>query len=178
MSQPRTQCGVFISYRRQHTPDTAGWLYDRLVAKFGKARVFMDVDTIPSGVPFDEAITEAVSQCAVLLALIGPEWCSVTDDEGKKRIDNPSDRVRLEIETALKREHTRVVPVLVDGASIPRADDLPRGLRALNGRQALELDYKNFRYEVPRLIESISPVMQTGSGRFAERWKQLVSRSK
>lgn len=167
MSPPRGQGGIFISYRREETAPYAGRLYDHLGEHFGEDRVFMDVDTIALGTDFTEAVREAVSSCNILLALIGRHWSAVTDVKGIRRIDYPDDFIRIEIETALQR-NIRVVPVLVDGASLPQADDLPSSLRPLVRRQALELSHTGFRSEVSRLIAAIDEVLEARPGRTAE----------
>jgi hypothetical protein len=167
MSPLRGQGGIFISYRREETAPYAGRLYDHLGEHFGEDNVFMDIDTIPLGSDFAEAVREAVSRCNILLALIGRNWSAVTDVKGIRRIDYPYDFVRVEIETALQR-NIRVVPVLVDGASLPQADDLPSSLRPLVRRQALELSHTGFRSEVSRLIAAIDEVLETRPGWSAE----------
>ena len=106
---------IFISYRREETAYAAGWLYDRLHEHFGGSQVFKDVDSIPLGDDFVEAITRAVGSCDVLLALIGDRWLTVADERDHRRLDDSDDFVRLEIEAALARD-VRVIPVLVDGA--------------------------------------------------------------
>jgi hypothetical protein len=121
---------VFISYRRQESSGLAGRLYDRLAARFGNDQVFMDVDTIALGVDFAEVIAQAVSTCQVLLAVIGPRWLTVTDEDGRRRLDDPDDLVRLEIAAALERD-IRVIPILVEGAAMPRRQQLPEALAGL-----------------------------------------------
>src|SRR6516225_9031338 len=151
MSSHGGRGGIFISYRREETAAHAGRLYDRLSDHFGEDRVFMDVDSIAIGADFTKAITEAVSGCSILLALIGRHWSAVTDPKGIRRIDYPQDFVRVEIETALQQD-IWVVPVLVDRAVLPQAADLPPSLRPLIRRQALELTHTGFRSEVSRLV--------------------------
>ena len=112
---------IFISYRRQETAWPARQLYDVLVGRFGTESVFKDVDDIEPGDDFVERITEAVASCDVLLALIGNQWLTMTDDKGNRRLDNPEDFVRLELTAALSRG-VRVVPILVDGAAMPRPE--------------------------------------------------------
>ena len=126
---PATSGRIFISYRREETAYPAGWLYDRLAGHFG-GQVFKDVDSIELGDDFVEVITRAVGSCDVLLALIGDEWLTITDEHGRRRLDNPDDFVRLEIEAALSRR-VRVIPVLVGEARMPHADELPDSLAAL-----------------------------------------------
>src|SRR5207253_8227229 len=93
--------GIFVSYRRQETSHLAGRLYDRLADRFGEGQVFIDVDTIEPGVDFAEEITRAVAACQVLVAVIGPSWLIASDERGRRRLDDPNDFVRLEIESAL-----------------------------------------------------------------------------
>ena len=135
--------GIFVSYRRDDAAYPAGWLVDRLASRFGADRVFEDVDSIQLGDDFGEAIMTAVESCAVLLAVIGVRWLAATGEDGRRRIDDPEDFVRLEIEAALAR-NVRVIPVLVDGARMPSATDLPADLQGLVRRQALELSPANF----------------------------------
>jgi TIR domain len=123
-SAPPVPGRIFISYRREETAYPAGWLYDRLISRFGGGQVFKDIDSIQLGDDFVEVITRAVASCDVLLALIGNEWLTITDERGRRRLDDPDDFVRLEIEAALTRE-VRVIPILVDGARMPRVDQLP-----------------------------------------------------
>jgi parallel beta-helix repeat protein len=153
--------GIFISYRREETAGQAGRLYDRLSGRFGAGRVFMDVDSVAFGLDFIQAVTEAVAGCDVLLALIGRQWTDVADGRGRRRIDDPDDFVRVEIEAALQRD-IRVVPVLVEGAVLPQAGDLPPELRPLVRRQALALTHAGFGTEVSRLIAAIEQVLGGG----------------
>jgi len=135
--------GIFVSYRRDDAAYPAGWLADRLAGRFGAGRVFKDVVSIVPGDDFVDDVMTAVRSCAVLLAVIGVRWLAVTGEDGRRRIDDPEDFVRLEIETALAR-NVRVIPVLVDGARMPSAADLPAGLQGLARRQALELSPASF----------------------------------
>ena len=142
---------VFISYRRGDAAYPAGRLFDRLVDRFGAGRVFEDVDSIEPGDDFAEVITATVESCAVLLAVIGPHWLAAAGQDGRRRLDDPADFVRLEIEAALARG-VRVIPVLVDGAQLPRAEQLPASLGRLAGRQALELSHARFGSDIGRLM--------------------------
>jgi TIR domain len=143
---------IFISYRREETAYPAGWLFDRLAEHFGDGQVFKDVDSIELGDDFVEVIHNAVGSCDVLLALIGEHWMTITDEHGQRRLDNPDDFVRLEIEAALKRK-IRVIPILVEGATMPRADELPSSLATLVRRQALELSPTRFSSDTSRLLK-------------------------
>jgi hypothetical protein len=149
---------IFISYRRDDSAAYAGRLYDRLAERFGDQQVFMDVDSIEPGIDFEVAIAQAVGSCQVALALIGRRWLTVTDDEGKRRLDDPTDIVRLELEAALNR-NIRIIPVLLDGVTVPQREELPGSLAALSRRNAFRLSHEGFRSEVSRLLEFIEQAM-------------------
>lgn len=127
----RGRHAIFIGYRREDSQDTAGRIYDRLVAAFGESEVFKDVDNLPIGTDFGRYILTLLPQCRIFLALIGPGWLDARDESGGRRIDNPSDWVRIEIETALGYSGLQVVPVLVNGARMPQVDELPASMQAL-----------------------------------------------
>src|SRR5690242_19550992 len=93
--------GIFVSYRRQESSHLAGRVADRLADRFGETQVFIDVDTIEPGVDFAEEIRRAVAACTVLVAIIGSAWLTATDEQGRRRLDDPDDLVRQEIEAAL-----------------------------------------------------------------------------
>ncbi len=149
---------VFISYRRHETPAYAGRLYDTMVARFGEDRVFMDVELAP-GVDFEQQITEAISGCVVLLVVMGPNWAVATEEDGRRRIDNPSDFVRLEVETGLGKAEVTPIPVLVSGARMPRREDLPEEIRAIARRNAIELSDGRWSYDVGRLVETLDELL-------------------
>jgi hypothetical protein len=151
-STGQTPGRIFISYRREETAYPAGWLYDRLADRFGAGQVFKDVDSIRLGDDFVEVITRAVGSCDVLLALIGDQWLTANDERGRRRLDDPDDFVRLEIEAALTRQ-VRVIPILIDGARMPHAEDLPDSLAKLVRRQALELSPASFEFDTSRLLK-------------------------
>jgi hypothetical protein len=150
--------GIFISYRREDAAGYAGRLYDRLAAHFGDERVFMDVEGIEPGADFFEAIERAVGSCEALIVMIGNEWLA-TDSAGHRRLDDPADFVRLETATALARG-IRVVPVLVDGAVMPRADQLPKELAPLTRRQAVELSHKQWDATTAELIRTLEKILK------------------
>ena len=112
--------GIFISYRREDSGPYAGRLGDVLSQHFGADQVFRDIDRIKPGERFPSRIEQAVGSCDALLALIGPTWLSITDDAGRRRLDNPDDVLRREIATALGRgDDVLVIPVLVGPTSMP-----------------------------------------------------------
>ncbi len=145
---------IFISYRRQDSAYPAGWLYDRLAARFGPEQIFKDIDSIELGDDFVDTITNAVGSCDILLALIGQEWLDIAGSDGTRRLDDPDDFVRLEIEAALERK-VLLIPILVDGALMPRGDELPPSIAALVRRHALELSPNRFRADTDRLLETM-----------------------
>lgn len=150
--------GVFISYRRQEASGLAGRLYDLLTARFGDDQVFMDVDSIEPGLDFTEAIAQAVGGCRVLLALIGHQWSTLVDQDGHRRLDDPDDLVRLELQAALERD-IRVIPILVEGATMPRRQDLPDELAKLARRNALRISHESFRQDASRLLQVLEHLL-------------------
>ena len=153
--------GIFVSYRRDETTGYAGWLRAELSEHFGEHNVFRDIDSIEPGLDFVEAVQRAVGSCEVLLAVIGKSWLTATDEAGRSRLHDPYDYVRMEISTALNR-NTRVIPVLVQGASMPRTDVLPSDLAALTRRNAIELHDTNWESDVQRLITTLEGVVSSG----------------
>ena len=129
---------IFISYRRSDRALAAHWVHREVAARFGKEEVFFDVDGIPAGFDYRDFLQEQVNACDVLLAVIGDDWLDVRDAEGRRRLENASDFVRIEIEAALKRQ-IPIIPVLVENAHMPAARDLPASLHELAYRQAREV---------------------------------------
>ena len=149
--------GVFISYRREDSGGYAGRIFDRLTSRLGHDNVFFDVDAIAPGRDFVEVLSERVGKCDALLAIIGKHWVTSADGENRRRLDDPNDFVRIEIEAALKR-NVPVIPVLVDGAAMPRADQLPDGLKALVRRQAIEISLTRFDSDADRLTGALAEI--------------------
>jgi hypothetical protein len=154
-----TRTRIFISYRREGDAALAGRIADLLENEFGQDHVFMDVDAERFGFDFVEIINEEVAKCDVLLAVMGRNWLDAQSDDGKRRLDNAADFVRLEIAAALKRK-IPVVPILVDGTKIPPADRLPEELQGLERRNALDLRNATFKTDMDRLVRAI----KTGKG--------------
>ncbi len=149
---------VFISYRRDDSKYQARDVYRALSAVLPHGHVFMDVDSIPPGANFKKILEGWVEQCDILLALIGPEWIGAIDTmTGLRRLDNPSDFVRIEIAKALARD-IPVVPIVLDRAPMPRADELPENLKELVDRHAEFLEYRTFDTDVQRLIQKLGLV--------------------
>jgi len=150
--------GIFISYRRDDAAGWAGRLSADLRSGLHGTPVFMDIDAIPPGVPWDDYIAQAVGSCDVLIALIGPHWLTVTDKAGRRRLDDPADLTRLEILAALQR-NIRVIPALVGGAEMPAADELPDALKPLGRRQAYELADHRWNEDCARLVQVLKPIV-------------------
>jgi hypothetical protein len=154
---------VFLSYRRADAPDATGRIYDQLKVCFDPEKLFTDVDSIPYGADFEKAIDDAVGACDVLLAIIGADWLAATDRDGGRRLDDPTDYVRLEICSALKR-NIPVIPVLVKGATMPAAHQLPEPLAVLAKRNAAVVRADpDFHNDMKRLVEQISRYTQLES---------------
>lgn len=147
---------VFISYRREDSSGQAGRLYDSLAEHFGAANVFMDLDTIEPGEDFVEVIDEALKKCDCVLVVIGPRWL-LARREGQRRLDDPADYLRIEVEHSLARA-PRVIPVLVQDAAMPRSADLPENIRGLARRNAFELSDSRWRLDVGRLIAALEDI--------------------
>lgn len=124
------QQSLFIGYRRYDVPDAASRIYDRLVGSFGREHVFKDVDDIPVGIDFSRHLREVLSQCRVCIILIGPRWIDTLDGSGRRRLDDPQDWVRKEIEIAFELD-LQVIPVLINGSSMPDAESLPASIQKL-----------------------------------------------
>jgi hypothetical protein len=150
---------VFISYRRDDAAYPAGWLFDRLASGLGRDKVFKDVDSIEPGDDFAAVIRTAVGSCDVLLALIGDRWLTITGKDGQRRLDDPGDFVRLEIEAALARG-IRVIPVLVAGVRMPPASQFPASLAELTRRQTLELSPVRFESDTARLLKVLDKTLR------------------
>jgi hypothetical protein len=154
---------IFISYRRDDADEAAGRLSDHLVNQFGQDSVFMDVDGIAPGRDFRKVIEETLTQCDVLLGVMGRNWLDIKDEAGRRRLDNETDFVRLEIASALRRD-IPVIPVRVQGASVPKPDSLPSDLKDFSYRNAVELTHERWNSDVHVLVEKLNRLFgQTGA---------------
>jgi formylglycine-generating enzyme required for sulfatase activity len=142
---------VFISYRRDDSAGHAGRVHDRLAHEFGSDLLFMDVDSIPLGSDFIKVLRDEVAKCDALLAVIGHHWLDARDAGGERRLDSETDFVRIEIATALQRD-IPVIPILLDGAKIPQAEQLPADLQGLAARNGLDVRHSSFHVDMDRLI--------------------------
>jgi hypothetical protein len=144
---------VFISYRRADASADAGRLYDALRRRFGRENLFMDVDSLRPGEDWVDAIDAAVAGCDVLLAIIGPAWVGEAED-GSIRLQQQLDRVRLELEAALRNDKP-VIPVLVEGASMPAPESLPESLQPLLRRHAIRVSHATFESDLAVLVRAL-----------------------
>ena len=144
---------VFISYRRDDTAGEAGHLADDLGERFGRSRVFIDVDSIPLATNFEDRIHAALDSCQVVIVLIGDEWLTARLPTGERRIDDEGDYLRQEVAASLQREDVAVIPVLVDDATMPRPEDLPSEIAELARINALDLSHKRWSADVRTLCE-------------------------
>ena len=154
MGQLQEERKIFLCYRRDDSAGDSGRLHDRLALEFGDKNIFMDVDSMRLGQDFVNRLTAEVQSCDALLAVIGPNWLDARDEEGNRRLDNPDDFVRIEIGAALQRD-IPVIPILLNGTKIPRADKLPPELQKLARRSALDVRHGSFRSDTDRLIADL-----------------------
>ncbi len=150
---------IFISYRRQDSAGFTRTLGKKLAERYGEDSIFRDLEDIEAGNDFVVEIEEAVSSCKVLIAIIGPHWSNIKNKQGMRRLENPHDFVRLEIESALKRD-IPVLPVTVNGAVWPPAEVLPESLQVLLRHQAHDLSDKQGRwdYDVDQLMKRLDKI--------------------
>ena len=165
--------GIFISYRREDSEGQAGRLYNDLVRVFGEQWIFMDVAGIELGKDFRGAIDSSVSSCGILLSVIGPRWSDAKNEAGQRRLDDPTDFVRLETIAALKRD-IPVIPVLVQDARMPKPEQLPEELRDLVYRNAAALTHARWDSDTKVLIEGLRRLIDGAEGRTAKEADQPV----
>ena len=150
---------IFINYRRGDEPGFTQALLGRLEQAFPAERLFIDVDNIPPGEDFVRMLELQVAQCDAMLTVIGNNWLDATDERGGRRLDDPTDFVRIEIESALKLGK-RVIPVLVHQARMPHPDELPEAIRPLSQRNAVRLTHERFRSDVQGLIKALQGAIE------------------
>jgi hypothetical protein len=152
---------IFINYRRDDSPGMAGRIYDRLAQHFPKRDLFMDVDAMEPGVDFVRQLEEQVTACDVLIAVIGPTWLDARDAKtGERRLDDVLDFVRVEIAAALHRD-IRVIPALLQGVSMPQANELPEDLQTLIYRHAVSIRHESFGADTQKLIAACKSALDS-----------------
>jgi TIR domain-containing protein len=165
--------GVFISYRRDDSAEPARRIFDALAARLGTDRVFIDAVTLEPGQDFAAAIQEKIGFCDAVVAVIGPRWLTCTGPDGRRRLDQPDDWVRLEIASALSQD-VKVIPALVDGADLPDARQLPPALKDLTHHQAIDLRRDQFARDLERLEQALAP--SAGAQNPVALWLALLTR--
>jgi hypothetical protein len=155
---------IFINYRRGDEPGFTQALLGRLEQAFPAERLFIDVDNIPPGEDFVRMLESQVAQCDAMLTVIGNNWLDAADERGGRRLDDPNDFVRIEIESALKLGK-RVIPVLVHQARMPHPDELPEAIRPLSQRNAVRLTHERFRSDVQGLIKALQGAIEDVASR-------------
>jgi hypothetical protein len=162
--------GIFISYRREDSGAEAAQLAELLAKRF---KILIDKQAIGAGENFPEVLAETVGFCDVLLAVIGPEWAGRMENEGRRRLEDPADWVRLEIATALSRR-IKVIPILINGARMPGKHDLPESLALLAECQALEIRPQAFAQDAARLVKILESVIRQPA--VAGMWFSVITR--
>ena len=158
--------GIFISYRHEDSQELAGRLFDRLAQRFGKDRVFRDIDAIDPGAKFAEVIAERIGDCDALVALIGKGWLDAKDAQGRRRLDLPNDFVKAEIAEALA-QNKLVIPALIEGTPMPARDALPPQIAGLADCNALPISDSRFDFDIGRLVSVIGKVLAPGGSAIA-----------
>jgi len=148
---------IFISYRRADSKYVVDRIRDRLIDAYGEDAIFRDIESIPLGQNFSDVLKETTTTCDVMLVAIGPQWASITDAQGNKRLFDPNDYTRLEVEAGLANKKIPVIPILVMNAMMPSAAEIPESLKDLLFRNAISIrNDPDFAPDMQRLIEGIN----------------------
>src|SRR5690348_8843671 len=149
---------ITISYRRADSEAMTGRIFDRLIAQYGRDAIFRDIDNIPAGIDFRQHINEILLKTGVLLAIVGPKWLG-SSRGGVERINEESDPVRVEVETALRRR-LPIIPVLIGNTRMPGSDQLPPSLKDFAFRNAVKIDTgRDFDHHMDQLFKSIDTIL-------------------
>ena len=170
---------IFISYRRDGSSAWAGRIRDRLMQTFDGNQIFMDVDGIAPGSDFSEVLSKRIDTADIFICVIGKGWAEFLKLDGSRRLDDPLDFVRIEVETALRNPKTHLIPVLVDGAKMPSEDQLPGPMKGLARRQGIELRHEKFAADTADLIramrkETVTPLLQPSPGTLSGETVELA----
>lgn len=164
---------IFISYRREDARADARSIYQRLQRSFGPDQLFIDIDSIPLGSDFRVLLDRFLRQCKLMLVVIGNDWVDARNESGKRRLDDPADFVRIEVAMALARK-VAVIPVLVDGAKMPRQDQLPDDIKPLVFRQSASLRHETFARDMDVLVKNIEQITKQPSHSRMATWAALA----
>lgn len=161
MGYPATKAAIFLSYRREDSIETAGRMYSWLSMRLPQQLIFLDVRSIWPGANYRTAMATALEEAEVVLVIIGRSWSVITRPEGiVRRLEEPDDAVRQEVELALARGKT-IIPILTQGATMPGRADLPDSIRAFADLNALpvrpEPDFDNDMRTLRAAIDRLSP---------------------
>lgn len=162
---------IFISYRREDAKAEARSIYQHLASIYGRDRIFMDVDSIQKGLDFTKVLEQSLEDTSVMLVLMGRTWLHAADERGERRLDDQADYVRLEIATALNRD-IPIIPVRVEGARLPRIEELPDDIKGLVRRQGTVITHENFDSDVRGLVGDLAPFLPVASR--AGRWPMVI----
>jgi hypothetical protein len=183
VAEPLPSNSIFMCYRRADCEEIVDRIYDTLTVGFGEAAIFRDINAIPPGVDFPTFIQDSMRDCSVILVFIGREWASCTDEHGRRRIDDPGDHVRIEVETALALPGARVIPVFVRHAEVPGEDELPESLTPLRRRNGVIVrgagsDYRNDIGHLSKVLEdAVKRVLAARQAtRNERRWEHAEAR--
>jgi hypothetical protein len=158
---------IFISYRRADSRYVVDRIRDRLIDAYGVDAVFRDLESIPLGQNFSDVLKEATSTCDVMLVVIGPQWAGITDDEGNKRLFEPHDYTRLEVEAGLADQKILVIPLLVMNARMPGVEEIPESLTDLRFRNAISIrNDPDFTPDMQRLMQGINEQIPSAANTF------------
>lgn len=150
---------VLISYRRGDTRVETARLHDRLAEEYGPERVFLDIHDVPLGIDFVDHVRAKIAGCSAVIVMMGTRWLTITDDRGQRRLDDPNDPVRVEVAAALQQKHIGVIPVIVQNASMPSAEDLPADIRLLARRNWIQLRPEQWDEGIASLLRGLEPTM-------------------
>lgn len=147
---------IFISYRRADSQVMTDRIYAGLVDAFGEQAVFRDIHSIPFGVDFRTHIQNAVAECDVMMVVIGDQWLDIKGPEGRRRLDQSTDWVRLEIQAGLARKDIPVIPLFLQGISSLPEEKLPDVLKDLAFRNGVPIRVDpDFAFDINRLTKSL-----------------------
>ncbi|WPR76475.1 toll/interleukin-1 receptor domain-containing protein [Algoriphagus sp. NG3] len=150
---------IFLSHRHSDTQSDCHRIRETLEEEFGKDAVFLDIENLEPGIRFADAIEKALAESKVVLVAIGPDWYGTPDESGVTRLFQPKDWVHREVSAALARQDTRVIPLLLKGASRPTADQLPEDLQELADLQTFEISITRWKYDLGVLVEALAKLI-------------------
>jgi len=165
---PPTEGRIFISYRWDDAPGSVDAIQHYLEPRLGHNAVFVDIK-IEAGEDYREALQRQLGTCYAVLVVIGPRWLDAVDEQGRRRLDIPNDMLRREVDFALEHDaHIRVIPVLVEGARMPRARELPESIHRLAYRIAAEIRHQTFRADMEKLVRRLERPRPDRFGRWPD----------